>query len=50
MRGVGELADLKAALAPLRAEGLALVPTMGNLHAGHLQLVQGRASWRREWR
>ncbi len=42
MRSVTTVADLKPVLAELRAAGgrLALVPTMGNLHAGHRALVQ----------
>lgn len=41
MRSVAALADLRQTLHSWRAEGarIALVPTMGNLHAGHLALV-----------
>ncbi len=42
MRHVHTLEALRASLAPLRAagEGIALVPTMGNLHAGHVSLIE----------
>ncbi|GLS15063.1 MULTISPECIES: pantoate--beta-alanine ligase [Hydrogenophaga] len=38
MKIVHTIADLRAALAPFQSP--ALVPTMGNLHEGHLQLVR----------
>jgi pantoate--beta-alanine ligase len=38
MRIVRDIAELRRATAGL--PGLAFVPTMGNLHAGHLQLVR----------
>ena len=36
---VRDVEELEAALSPWREEGIAFVPTMGNLHAGHLALV-----------
>lgn len=50
MRTVHTVAELRAQLALWRAAGerIAFVPTMGNLHAGHIELVsQGRQRARR---
>jgi pantoate--beta-alanine ligase len=40
MRTVTTIAELRAALAPRRDETIALIPTMGAFHGGHLALIR----------
>lgn len=44
IRIVRTVADLRAALAPLRGEAIGFVPTMGALHEGHLSLLRAARS------